>query len=85
MLYIKRRNQLFRDLSRTELNAFRRRYIKLRYNILSQKYNSSQSAGDSCQQQLSVDLHHVTMSSSDITILTLSLILLETPAKRQVE
>lgn len=51
MLYIKRRNQLFRDLSRTELNAFRRRYIKLRYNILSQKYNSSQSAGDSCQQQ----------------------------------
>lgn len=84
MLYIKRRNQLFRDLSRTELNAFRRRYIKLRYNILSQKYDSSQSATDS-QQQLSVDLHHVTMSSSDITILTLSLILLETPAERQVE
>ena len=31
---------MFRDLSKTELNNFRRRYIKLRYTILSKKYQS---------------------------------------------
>lgn len=50
MLYIKRRNQLFRDLSRSELNSFRRRYIKLRYTILSKKYQTDCDQ----QQQLSV-------------------------------
>lgn len=41
ILYIKRRNQLFRDLSKSKLNSFRKQYFKLRHNILLKKYGSS--------------------------------------------
>lgn len=63
MLYIKRRNQLFRDLSKSELNSFRKRYIKLRHTILSKKY--VKPTGD----QKMVKLSHI-RNNSDSSFLS---------------
>ncbi|XP_054155230.1 WD repeat-containing protein 13-like [Oppia nitens] len=38
ILYIKRRNQILREISKQELNSFRKQYIKLRTQLLSQRY-----------------------------------------------
>ncbi|CAG2108873.1 unnamed protein product [Medioppia subpectinata] len=44
ILYIKRRNQILRERSKRELNSYRKQYLKLRSQLLSQKY------GISCDQ-----------------------------------
>ncbi|XP_027203357.2 WD repeat-containing protein 13-like isoform X1 [Dermatophagoides pteronyssinus] len=42
ILYIKRRNQLFRELSKQPLNSFRKQYLRLRHTILSNFYQQQQ-------------------------------------------
>ncbi|XP_075588785.1 WD repeat-containing protein 13-like [Dermatophagoides farinae] len=42
ILYIKRRNQLFRELSKQPLNSFRKQYLRLRHTILSNCYQQQQ-------------------------------------------
>lgn len=42
-LYIKRRNQLFRDLSKFDLNPIRRQYYRIRQMILSEKFQQQKN------------------------------------------
>nr|XP_018913976.1 PREDICTED: WD repeat-containing protein 13-like [Bemisia tabaci]XP_018913977.1 PREDICTED: WD repeat-containing protein 13-like [Bemisia tabaci] len=64
-LYIRRRNQLLRDYSRPDENGLRSQYLKLRTQLLQQRYNvDSISTSRSISARSSSRVSYVSINSN---------------------